>query len=72
MADVDPQQPPHSDLLPGGISRDLLDILVCPACRENVELKPDGSGLKCVGCKRVYPVRDGIPIMLVAEAKVEN
>jgi len=54
------------------ISKELLDILVCPACRAKVELKPDGSGLKCVECKRVYPVRDDIPVMLIDEATFEE
>ncbi len=54
------------------ISQDLLEILVCPADKARVELKPDGSGLKCVQCKRVYPIRDDIPVMLVDEATIEN
>ena len=54
------------------ISKELLDILVCPACRAKVELKPDESGLKCVQCKRVYPIRDDIPVMLIDEARIEN
>jgi hypothetical protein len=37
-----------------------------------VELKPDGSALKCVECRRVYPIRDDIPVMLVDEAKIEE
>ncbi len=54
------------------ISKELLDILVCPACKAKVILKDDGSGLKCVGCNRVYPVRDDIPIMLVDQAVIES
>ena len=54
------------------ISQDLLDILACPACKAKVELKADGSGLKCTQCRRVYPVRDDIPVMLVDEAVVED
>jgi len=54
------------------ISQDLLEILVCPLCKASLDLKPDGSGLKCVQCKRVYPVRDDIPVMLVDEARVED
>src|SRR5436190_1498119 len=50
------------------ISQDLLDILACPACKAKVDLKPDGSGLKCVECHRVYPIRDDIPVMLIDEA----
>jgi uncharacterized protein YbaR (Trm112 family) len=54
------------------ISEQLLEILVCPACRGKVELKPDGSALKCVECKRVYPIRDDIPVMLIDEATIED
>ena len=46
----------------------LLELLVCPACHGEVGLVQDGSGLECGGCGRVYPVRDGIPVMLVDEA----
>ena len=60
----------EDDLMP--VSEQLLEILVCPACRAKVELKPDGSGLKCVECKRVYPIRDDIPVMLIDEAKIED
>lgn len=53
------------------ISKELLEILVCPYCKAKVVLKEDGSGLKCVECKRVYPIRDDIPIMLIDQATVE-
>lgn len=54
------------------ISPELLEILICPACRAKVELKSDGSGLRCVSCRRVYPIRDDIPVMLIDEAKIET
>ena len=54
------------------ISEQLLEILVCPADHAKVELKADGSALKCVECKRVYPIRDDIPVMLIDEAKIED
>ena len=54
------------------LSQDLLEILACPACKAKVELKPDGSGLKCVACKRIYPIRDDIPVMLLDEATIED
>lgn len=54
------------------ISKDLLDILVCPLCKVPVELLPDSNGLKCSQCKRVYPIRDDIPVMLVDEARIEE
>ena len=50
------------------IPQDLLDILVCPACKQPLQLKDEGKSLKCSACRRVYPVRDGIPIMLIDEA----
>ena len=47
---------------------DILAILVCPICKQPVSYLPDQSGLKCESCKRVYPVRDDIPVMLPEEA----
>lgn len=46
---------------------DLLEILACPACR--AELREEGDRIVCTGCGRRYPVRDGIPILLVDEAE---
>lgn len=54
------------------VSKELLEILVCPVCKAGLDLKPDGSGLKCVECRRVYPIRDDIPVMLVDEARIEE
>jgi uncharacterized protein YbaR (Trm112 family) len=54
------------------ISQDLLEILVCPLCKEPVTLTPNNQGLKCNKCKRVYPIKDDIPVMLIDEAKVEE
>ena len=53
------------------VSQDLLDILVCPVCRQPLVLKDNGESMKCGTCKRVYPVRDDIPILLVDEAVTE-
>jgi uncharacterized protein YbaR (Trm112 family) len=54
------------------IPQELLDILVCPVCKAPVKLAPDSSGLKCQSCRRVYPVRDDIPVMLPEEAKIAS
>lgn len=54
------------------MSKDLLEILVCPLCKAALDLKPDESGLKCTQCKRVYPIRDDIPVMLIDEARIEE
>ena len=54
------------------VSERLLQVLARPVCKVKVELKPDGSGLKCTQCKRVYPIRDDIPVMLIDEAVIEE
>jgi uncharacterized protein YbaR (Trm112 family) len=54
------------------ISKRLLDILACPICKTPVKLSANNSGLKCETCRRVYPVRDDIPVMLVEEARIEE
>ena len=54
------------------VSPELLKILVCPLCKAPVNLTETGQGLKCIQCRRVYPIRDDIPVMLISEAKVED
>jgi LSD1 subclass zinc finger protein len=49
----------------------LLDILVCPLCKKPLTLKDTGESLKCAECKRVYPVRDNIPVLLIDEAVID-
>ena len=46
----------------------LLEILICPACRGELSPVEEDAGLECTSCGRVYPIRDGIPVMLVEEA----
>ena len=47
----------------------LLAILVCPKCKGELEYREDEPALICNACRLRYPVRDGIPIMLIDEAK---
>ena len=47
----------------------LLEILVCPKCRGELEYRAQASELVCNKCRVKYPVKDGIPIMLIDEAK---
>jgi uncharacterized protein YbaR (Trm112 family) len=54
------------------VNKELLDILVCPECKVPVRLTSDEQGLKCSQCRRVYPIRNGIPTMIVDEACVES
>ncbi len=51
------------------ISKELLDILVCPKCKGNIHLNAGGDGLICDNCKLLYEIKDDIPIMLIDEAK---
>jgi LSD1 subclass zinc finger protein len=53
------------------IPQDLLDILVCPVCKTPVAYTPDQSSLKCQTCRRIYPIKDEIPVMLPEEATIE-
>ncbi|MEJ7796688.1 MAG: Trm112 family protein [Nocardioides sp.] len=58
--------PDHS-----GIDPALLEIIVCPACRADLDLvdTTDSAELVCQGCGLAYPVRNGIPVLLVDEAR---
>ena len=46
----------------------LLEILVCPKCKGELEYKEQHNALICHACSLRYPVRDDIPIMLIDEA----
>jgi uncharacterized protein YbaR (Trm112 family) len=49
---------------------DLLGLLACPACRGPVRLLEGEAGVACEGCRRVYPIEDGILGMLVEKATI--
>lgn len=51
------------------VSQQLLDILVCPACKQSVKLTEKQDGLRCTACGRIYPIVDDIPVMLIDKAK---
>ena len=46
----------------------LLDILACPKCKGDLELTNEKDGLVCNTCRLQYPIKDGIPVMLIDEA----
>lgn len=50
------------------INKELLDILACPKCKGAVVPAEKGGGLICNNCKLIYPIREGIPVMLPDEA----
>lgn len=49
------------------MDKKLLEILACPKCKGTVEWK--GDKIICKKCRKYYPIKDGIPVMLVDEAK---
>ena len=49
------------------IAPELLSIIICPSCHG--DLSVTGNDLVCAGCGLAYPVRDGIPVLLVDEAR---
>jgi len=51
------------------IDKQLLDILACPACQADVLEKDARSCAPNPQCALKYPIRDGIPVMLVDEAQ---
>ncbi len=57
----------------GRLDPELLRILVCPKCKGELQVTRDEEGaektLDCHACGLAYPVEDGIPVMLIEEAK---
>ena len=51
------------------LAPELLQILVCPKYNGELEYRESPESLVCHACRLVYSVEDGIPIMLVDEAK---
>lgn len=48
----------------------LLSILACPKCRGSLDMlnQREGEGLSCRSCAVVYPITEGIPVLLIEEA----
>jgi len=51
-----------------GLSQELLDILVCPQCKGDLDYQAEPEQLVCTSCRLAYQVKDDIPIMLIDEA----
>jgi uncharacterized protein YbaR (Trm112 family) len=52
------------------MNSELLNILICPACGSAVREKE--NAIECTECKNLYPVENGIPVMLVDRAKKQK
>ncbi len=53
------------------IDKELLEILACPKCKAEVRLDEAAQRIICTSptCGLRYPIRDGIPVMLIDEAE---
>ena len=49
------------------IPKDMFKILACPVCKSNLGYNKDKTKLVCTKCKAVYPIKDGIPILIPPE-----
>ncbi len=50
------------------LDKTLLDVLVCPKCKQKLELRDDEDALDCERCRLRFPIRNDIPVMLIEEA----
>jgi uncharacterized protein YbaR (Trm112 family) len=50
------------------LSKELLEILVCPQCKGEVVLAETGDSLSCKSCALCFRIEDDIPVMLIDEA----
>lgn len=51
------------------IDPELKEILACPQCKGELEFHEERDEIHCLACRLVYAIDDGIPVMLVEEAK---
>lgn len=51
------------------LSKELLEILVCPKCKGELEYDEQNQQLICHTCRLKYAIKDDIPIMLIEEAE---
>ncbi len=54
------------------IRKEVLDAVVCPVCRQPLTYREESDTLKCAACRRVYPIQDDIPVLLLDEAKFDG
>ncbi len=52
------------------LDKELLEILVCPKCKGELDYKEQENRLICHACKLAYRIEDDIPVMLIDEAAV--
>jgi uncharacterized protein len=50
-------------------NRDFLDLLACPKCHAALHSVTQPEGFGCATCKLLFPLEDGLPNMLISEAR---
>lgn len=71
----DPKEAGASEAIaPQALDTWFLELLACPGCEAHPPLKLDvaANSLNCACGRYAFPIRDGIPILLVDEATVLN
>ncbi len=51
------------------VARELKDILACPRCKGTLEFRDEANEILCPRCRLVFRVEEGIPVMLLDEAR---
>jgi uncharacterized protein YbaR (Trm112 family) len=51
------------------LSQELKEILACPRCKGDLEFREAQGEIRCPACRLVFRIEDGIPVMLLDEAK---
>ncbi len=66
---VAPLPPPPDPLPTRPMDTRLIDLLVCPICKSPLSHDREARELICAADRLAFPIRDGIPVMLVNEAR---
>ena len=51
------------------LPQELKEILACPSCKGDLEFREEQGEIRCPACRLVFRIDDGIPVMLLDEAK---
>jgi hypothetical protein len=54
---------------PPALATELKEILACPRCKGELEFREAESEIRCLACRLVFRIDDGIPVMLLDEAR---
>ena len=54
---------------PAALAPELKEILACPRCKGELEFREAEAEIRCLACRLAFRIDDGIPVMLIEEAK---